>query len=214
MKKLRKWLVLGAVAALPLQAFGQGSIVYVTPPDFLIQQDDTLHSFDLNGDDVFDVGFKNLSDQLDVIPKGNNQVSATGNQPPGLGGRAVSIQLGGQVNPDTPWQGRYIVGPVSSDFGPMLASNRGSLVAYGPFAGLDGYLGIRFYIGSELHYGWIRLNLNNGYPAQAIGYVTEWAYNSVPDQAIAAGVVPEPSTLALLALGAAALWRCRRVRSR
>ena len=83
-------------------------------------------------------------------------------------------------------------------------------MAYGPFAGLDSYLGIRFYIGSDLHYGWIRLDLDNGYPNQALGYLTEWAYNSVPNAPLAAGVVPEPSTWALFALGAAAILRFRR----
>ena len=203
--------MLGA-ALLPLPAFGQGSIVYVNPPDFLIKQDDTLHSFDLNGDGVFDVGFKNLSDELVVIPRNNNQVSGTANQPPEAGGLAMPIVFGGQVSANTPWQGRYSA-PFVSDTGPLLATSRGTFVASGPFAGLDGYLGIRFYIGSGLHYGWIRLDLDNGYPSRATGFVTEWAYNSVPDQPIAAGVVPEPSTWALLSLGATAIWKFRRVRS-
>ena len=34
MKKLGIHLVLGAAALLPLQAFAQGTIVYVNPPDF------------------------------------------------------------------------------------------------------------------------------------------------------------------------------------
>ena len=200
MKRIAIHLVLGAAALLPLQALAQGTIVYVNPPDFLIQQDDTLHSFDLNGDGTFDIGFRNVSDELDAVPTGNNQVSATAKPPPEVGGPAVPIPFGAQVNSSTPWQGRYSA-PFVSDSGPLLASNRGSLVAYGPFAGLDGYLGIRFYIGANLHYGWIRLNLNNGYPAQAIGFITEWAYNSVPGQSIAAGAVPEPSTWALLIAG-------------
>lgn len=210
MNRLRQLILLGVVVLLPLPAFAQGSIVFVNPPDFLIQQDDTLHSFDLNGDGSFDLGFRNLSDQLDVIPAGNNQVSATANPPPESGGRAVPIPLGGQINAATAWQGRYVV-PLLGDFGPMLASNRGSPVVSGPFAGLDGYLGVRFFIGTELHYGWVRLNLNNN-SNLAIGFVTEWAYNSVPGEFLAAGVVPEPSTLALVALGAGGLLFLRRCR--
>ena len=102
-----------------------------------------------------------------------------------------------------------LFGSVRQRFRTAACLKPGIARAYGPFAGLDGYLGIRFYIGSDLHYGWIRLNLNNGYPAQAIGFITEWAYNSVPNAPLAAGVVPEPSTLALVALGAACIWKFR-----
>ena len=200
MKKLGQYLVLGAAALLPLPAVAQGTIVYVNPPDVIVGLLQGAIAFDLNADGISDIEFRKFSSEFEAIPLGNNEVSATAKPPPEVGGPAVPIPFGAQVNSSTPWQGRYSA-PFVSDSGPLLASNRGSLVAYGPFAGLDGYLGIRFYIGANLHYGWIRLNLNNGYPAQAIGFITEWAYNSVPGQSIAAGAVPEPSTWALLIAG-------------
>ncbi len=126
----------------------------------------------------------------------------------------MPVSFGGLVSMSTPWQPKYVfslppfVGRIS---GPILSSTVGAVGAYGPFAGLDGYLGIRFLIGSELHYGWIHLNCVFSGPYQpAAGRITEWAYNTVPGQPITVGAVPEPSTWALVSLGALCLWRFRR----
>ena len=210
MNRLKQLILLGAVAVLPLPVFGQGSVVYVNPPDVRIGGNTTPQPFDLDGDGVNDVVFARISGQLNVVPAANNQVSGTANQPPEAGGRALPIPTGNRIDASTPWQGRYR-DSLLGDFGPMLANDY-SIPATGPFAGVDGYLGIRFNIGTELHYGWIRLKMDSVFPNLARGYVTEWAYNSVPNAPLAAGAVPEPSTWALLGLGAAALWRFGRVR--
>lgn len=92
-----------------------------------------------------------------------------------------------------------------------MESDRGE--AFGTFAGVDGYLGIRFYIGANLHYGWIHVNSDLGFPKQAAGFITEWAYNSSPNQPIAAGVVPEPSVAALLIIGGGSVLLFRRFKT-
>jgi hypothetical protein len=70
------------------------------------------------------------------------------------------------------------------------------------------YIGVKFRLNDnafdDLHYGWIGIDITN--QADLTGVVTGWAYETDPDTAIQAGAgVPEPSGLALLALGAAGL---------
>ena len=138
-------------------------------------------------------------------------MAAVAATPPFAGGNTTPLVKGVLVSSSLSWQTRYPSFPLGQFEGPLLSTTVGSARAYGPFAGLDGYLGIRFLIGSDLHYGWIHLNCVFSGPYQpAAGRITEWAYNSVPGQSLAAGAVPEPGTLALLGLGALCLWRFRR----
>jgi hypothetical protein len=92
------------------------------------------------------------------------------------------------------------------------------------------YLGLKFMINGEVHYGWAQLSdtcLKGvgkyfGLGGENIAVLTGYAYETVPNQAIAAGSTgagisappvrtpaPAPATLGLLAKGAPALsiWR-------
>lgn len=77
-------------------------------------------------------------------------------------------------------------------------------------ANFDGYLGFRFDNGAtptDKHYGWVRAT---GDASGAVLTLNEWGYESDVNTAIEAGAVPEPSSLALLALGACAMGSYRR----
>jgi hypothetical protein len=92
----------------------------------------------------------------------------------------------------------------------------------------DRYLGLKFKINGNFHYGWARLNvkvLRGQFKITAI--LTGYAYETIPNKAIIAGATegpddeaqpapagikthtPEPATLGMLALGAPglAIWR-------
>lgn len=66
------------------------------------------------------------------------------------------------------------------------------------------YIGFRTIIESEMHYGWIRMELSGGGEYTGMD-VTGLAYQSTPNTAIEVGAVPNPATLAVLGAGFFAL---------
>ncbi|QDU70467.1 PEP-CTERM sorting domain-containing protein [Mucisphaera calidilacus] len=70
------------------------------------------------------------------------------------------------------------------------------------FVGQGNYIGYRFEIDGNTHYGWVQVDVTDNL-INAI--ITGYAYESTPDTGIVAGAIPEPTSLALLAAGAGAL---------
>lgn len=92
------------------------------------------------------------------------------------------------------------IGPASSF---LSVPNIGGGYQAPDFVGTTGYFGFRFVneAGGSTHYGWALLSGGNdgGFPASILAY----AFESTPNTAIAAGVVPEPGTYALMVAGLA-----------
>ncbi len=82
--------------------------------------------------------------------------------------------------------------------------------------GTTAHAGLRFEIDGETHYGWVLIEDVDPNPENSpntftglLGavFVVEYAYETEPDTPI---VIPEPSTIGLLGVGALALWLRRR----
>ena len=103
-----------------------------------------------------------------------------------------------------------LIGPGAAEAG----GGRFALRKVGPgyyynFVGVGNYIGLKWDIGGgDFRYGWARVDVTevNGGTATLFSY----AYESAPNTGIEAGAVPEPGTLALLAIGAGALALRRR----
>ena len=90
-----------------------------------------------------------------------------------------------------------------SDLGPWAGKGKGVT---------DRYLGLKFVVGGEVHYGWARLSVTLGHHRQygdVSGTLTGYAYETVPNKAIIAGQITGPNVITLQpeALGSLARGR-------
>ena len=195
--------ILVLLSGVALVANGQGTIIYRDPPDIPVFGSGfpTIYDFDLNEDGVTDFQFSARMYQFMAIPSGQNAVAAI-LQPPGeFGSDAVAMQpgetVGANLTAPRAWAmaSETIGGRIGST---LIECFTTGCYGYWQFPNGTAYMGVQFYIGSEIHYGSVHLRVfSNG------GYIQDWAYNTAPDQAILAGAVPEPSTWALLSMGLA-----------
>ncbi len=121
----------------------------------------------------------------------------------GAAAGAVALNNGDDVNAGAQWGHNNLTG--TTFYGNMAYTSFGS--GYGSFYNTsDKYLGVKFEIGGNTHYGWIQVQVAADVTDATI---TGYAFEDTPDAQITAGAVPEPGSLALLALGAAGLaaWR-------
>ncbi len=81
------------------------------------------------------------------------------------------------------WPGALGVGTIITYYGPIYGSSYYARGA-GDFIGQEHFIGVRFYIGTQQHYGWIRLSLGNQLEPMTI---VDWAYEDVPGVGIETG---------------------------
>jgi hypothetical protein len=205
-KSILKKTTTGLAGAL---AIASGTHAYASPVSVAPPPDsqnsagsaDVFTNWDVDGDGTVDFVFDNrypnsgsqVNWQLDMDPSGLN-AGVVGYVGPFVN-YANALSMGTSIGSGSTFQ-------TSSQV--VLGSNYGGTL-YGGFAtqvppGTNAYAGFEFTAGDgAIHYGWLYMNVNAG----VIDF-TGAAYESTPGMAIAAGqtAVPEPGTMAMLALGA------------
>lgn len=202
-----------------------GSIVVVNPPADLTNSPggaNTTANWDVNSDGMMDFTFNNR--YPDTTP-GSYGVIWQQNMNPfaGTGGTnnlvsysgpfvryAFALASGVSVGPANP---NFSTGITQVVLGSRYSYGAQGVFYYGGFAaggpngsvtpGTFAFVGFRFTAADGVHFGYVRLAVNAGIiDFDNVGAMRA-AYESTPNTAITTGAVPEPGTMALLALGAA-----------
>jgi hypothetical protein len=212
---------------LGLTSTSEAKIVY-TPTHQIISPRTSL-KLDLNGDGITDFTLNN-----NFIPAGRVNTGTSGSalyfyaSGAGSANQAVAIKNLSHFARALP--GHYQVGPAAK----FISTNRplmercffvtGTFNSEGSWNNVKNrFLGLKFMVGGQIHYGWARLSIRNS-RCSATALLTGYAYETVAGQAITTGKTSGPDgamtseqllptiaapTLGLLANGAPALsiWR-------
>jgi hypothetical protein len=214
-RKLAAYAVAGG-AVLAAAEEGQAGIVYSGPQNIPIGVDTTV-DLDLNGTAV-DYQFENKSAdsgppdfivferELDLNLQGTNQAASD------INGNPLALDAGVDVASQS---------FNASDPGFMAGAKKGPVTGGNWVGASNKFLGLRFDIGGQTHYGWAQLTVSGSSDLDTAGTGTliDWAYEDTLGASLLTGqtsggvaAVPEPSTLILLATGAAALGAYRSLR--
>lgn len=183
-KKLQSYAALASVMTVPAAASGQ--IIYTDlDPDVEITAG-TLYEMDLNNDGIVDFRF-DVGSNPGVWTKGEVYVSSSQDM------NAVDATIGslGYYYPrvlatsDPIDENNSWLAPIPyATFVIAYASG----AAYGNWGGADnGYMGIRFDIDGNLHYGWVRLDVAADGSSMTL---KDFAYEATAEMGIAAGAMP------------------------
>jgi hypothetical protein len=211
------------VGMLALTQPAQAEIVY-TPVYHVIHPNQT-YTIDLNHDGTADFELSNFFNTfsgnsdgaLQILPLASANEVWVGKQKPACGVCAAALPKGTTIGPK---------GTFKPDFpyGELMAAD-GAVSSYvGSWNNVTRYLGLKFVIAGETHYGWARVTVKDLY-FMVTATLTGYAYETTPDTPITAGATTgsddadssasasapgsKAMTLSALALGAPGLsvWR-------
>jgi len=206
------------VGALALAKPAEAKIVYTR---VIIPLGHGATALDLNNDGIADFGFCNgsfydagpSSSSSCALARRRERNSSDKRRPPSPFGQWLSVFPAkakihaNRIWGTSTWRGGAAAAPLAAGFdvGPKLkfapgarimatwGSSSGSPHYGGPWKnGAHTYLGLRFVISGQVHYGWARLNVHaddSGVTATLTGY----AYETVPNKPILTGDIVGPS---------------------
>ncbi|MBC8549617.1 MAG: PEP-CTERM sorting domain-containing protein [Candidatus Brocadiales bacterium] len=225
----------GAVLALGTGA-AEAAAIKVTNQIDIFPND--IFDLDINSDGFFDLRF-NISNTTTTIGNtyfysyaevdggfpfqttggenyvANNQIHATA----GISyNYAVDLAAGATIdislfnNTTTP---QFSFAVLASRFATGTINN--TTGTYGNFLDSRGFLGVRFDIAGNTHFGWVDVEVASQSPFDKLT-IYGWGYEDEANTAILAGAgqeaIPEPATLFTLAMGVAGIYAWRRGRRR
>lgn len=226
---------LAGALAMAAGSAAYGAIVVVTPPANIPNAAEPatnpasgLIPWDVDGNGTNDFGFSYRNPQAN--PGDGVQWQANMNPTPANGINAIAGYAGPFINYGTPLNMSDSIGgslPSGVSWRNQSQVTLGSFYRYfgleSPYGGfatgavdgdsvVRGFVGFRFNIGGNTHYGWLDVEVRGTFgPANTGGiFFFGAAYESTPNTPIAAGAVPAPGTLAGLAIGAAGMLRRKR----
>ena len=182
----------------------------------------TLLPLDLNHDGVNDLSFT-IGAAAD-----SSFLLAYNLRTNGVAGEVQDYRFAAALKPGANIDGgrKFLTGPKPDMlWGDWASSGRGGSTGRWKNAD-DRYLGVKFSIKGNIHYGWVRLSVSR--PSRIDAVITGYAYETIPGKAIIAGrtkgpndgveqsdaavpvvATPQSATLGLLALGSNgwSIWR-------
>jgi hypothetical protein len=214
------------VSILALTAPSEAEIVY--KQTHRVVGDGSSFNLDLTGDGTVDLTIENkhhhhcTSDSFCSSTQFLNVKMAGANQVVYNVYGAVAMKPGTQIGPKNVWRG------ATQNMAVMLGSFGTSGVGGSWVNVKNRYLGVKFEINGQTHFGWVRLNVQVQVPQIITATLTGYAYDTTANKPIKAGQTKgpdnttieeptesfpapsrEPVTLGVLALGARGLsiWR-------
>jgi hypothetical protein len=186
------------VGVLALANHAEAKIVYTSAHHVI--RPHTRYQLDLNHDgigdftfvDKYGCNFDYCYGSLAANPAAGNGVEGF----EGLSGflSAYALKRGSQIGPKHPFSGQLMAGAGMGTIGKWAnVTNR--------------YLGLRFQVNGQTHYGWARLNVSVTNSATITATLTGDAYETIPNKPIIAGQThgKDEGTLGRLAQGAAGI---------
>jgi len=224
-KKLAAYVTAATAAGVAMLAAPDAAAEIRYTPVHILVASGATYWIDLNHDGMNDFGLYRHqivvgNSTLLAVPGdvGNEVVQATG----GRSDSAAALMVGAAIGPNQKFASRtsYAYGGFFMAFAGLSASQT---FFKGPWKDqTNKYLGLKFFVNGELHYGWARMTVTHNLKLTAL---TGFAYETEPNKPIRAGnesgsndesagrplpsgsEIFEPATLGMLAVGWPALRR-------